>query len=390
VKKRIIDILPHEAGDTILTLGDDKTLSWTKDRRQLIKDMTFKWNIDIHGQVGYTFDLHRTPIAYRTYYESADEAIYFQLFYGEDVFEFKTETHYTFLTSFVTNDNQLVIYSNEGIAVLDLSTLGTLKEITFSKDTQHPSLMEIKPFSDKFSSDPALIHEFLDAIYKTPDEKKVPGQLMYTGTHSPFYTFDNEGSRVIFCFYNSEGIKVHFFKDVRQEFRYDLISSFIKAGSKKQYLVWIFGNIHTGDMELNLCTFSELNDQTFSWLESIFKKPKQTPKADPTIPLERTTKTDSAIPLERTTKTDSAIPLERTTRTDPAILSNRNLFLFSLTILILISAGIYMSWSSPTSSGKNKSPIIAPKVSKKKSKHGTGTLAASAFRSAKKKRTKIV
>jgi len=244
--------------------------------------------------------------------------------------------------------------------------LDTLKKIDFFKETPHPLLKEIKPLLDTFDPSRNLIGEFLETIYKTPKEANVPGQLMYTGAHSPFYTINNNEFRVIFCFYNSEsGIKVHFFKDVRQEFHFDLISAFIKPGSEKQYLAWISGDLQQRDMVLNLCTFSELDNQTFSWLESILIEPKQTIEIDPTILPETTIKTDTTISPEK------------------------NLLLFSLIVLLFIFAGVYMSWSPSTSSGKNKSPVFASIAGKKKkSKHGTGTLAASAFRSAKKKRTK--
>jgi hypothetical protein len=73
-------------------------------------------------------------------------------------------------------------------------------------------MIGIKPFSDAFDLTRNSIGTFLDAIYKTSKEE-VPGQLMFIGTHSPFYTFDIKKSRVIFCFYNSEaGVKAHFLK----------------------------------------------------------------------------------------------------------------------------------------------------------------------------------
>jgi len=328
--------------------------------------------------VGYTFGLNQEPIAYSTYYKSTDENIYFELFYGGKMFEFKTDAHHRFLTSFVTNDNQLVIYSDEGIAVLNLNALDPSEKVVFSKKNQDPSLIEIKPFSDEFDSDPTLIREFLQAIYNTSEKAEVPGQLTFIGTHSPFYTFDHNESRTIFCFYKSGlEVKVHFFRDVRREFQRDLISAFIKPGLEKQYLVWVSENFQKREMELNLCTFSELNDQTFSWLESILIKPKQTIEPVTTILPERTIEPVTTILPERTIEPDSTI------------LSKRNLFLFSLFVLLFISVGVYMSWSPSTSSGKNKSPVIASRASKKK-KSKRGTLAASAFRSTKKKRTKIV
>jgi hypothetical protein len=253
----IINVLPHETGDAILIRKNRITLSWIR-KGQPTEDISFEGSI--LDRVGYTFDLNQRPIAYVTYADRDGKKIYFELFYGGSMFEFITETHSIFLTSFVTKENQLVIYSNEGIAILNLNGLAALERVIFSKDNQHPSMIGIKPFSNVFDPPQNSIDAFLGAIYKTTKEADVPGQLMFIGTHSPFYTFYIKGSRTIFCFYNSEaGVEIHFFKDVRWELPSNSISSFIKPELEKQYLVWVSRDDRQGDFYLNLCIFSKLD-----------------------------------------------------------------------------------------------------------------------------------